>query len=131
VTDNKGADVVIDFVGQSHFNKNIDSMAVDGRMTIVSLLSGSTVDSVNLGPILFKRLHIEGTTLRSRSLEYQADLIKRFKSEVFSKITGEGGNGPILTYIFKVYSWSDSEIQSAHREMAENKNSGKIVVEVI
>jgi NADPH:quinone reductase-like Zn-dependent oxidoreductase len=40
VTDNKGADVVIDFVGQSHFNKNIDSMAVDGRMTIVSLLSG-------------------------------------------------------------------------------------------
>ena len=40
VTDNKGADVVIDFVGQSHFNKNIDSMAVDGRMTIVSVLSG-------------------------------------------------------------------------------------------
>ena len=40
VTGNKGADVVIDFVGQSHFNKNIDSMAVDGRMTIVSLLSG-------------------------------------------------------------------------------------------
>ena len=40
VTDNRGADVVIDFVGQSHFNKNIDSMAVDGRMTIVSLLSG-------------------------------------------------------------------------------------------
>ena len=40
VTDNKGVNVVIDFVGQSHFNKNIDSMAVDGRMTILSLLSG-------------------------------------------------------------------------------------------
>ena len=44
--------------------------------------SGSTVDSVNLGPILFKRLHIEGTTLRSRSLEYQADLIKRYMLEL-------------------------------------------------
>jgi hypothetical protein len=43
--------------------------------------SGSIVDSVNLGPILFKRLRIEGTTLRSRSLEYQADLIKRYMLE--------------------------------------------------
>jgi NADPH:quinone reductase-like Zn-dependent oxidoreductase len=40
VTDSKGADVVIDFVGRSHFNKNIDSMAVDGRMTLLSVLSG-------------------------------------------------------------------------------------------
>ena len=40
VTDNKGANVVIDFVGQSHFNKNINSMAVDGRMTLLSILSG-------------------------------------------------------------------------------------------
>jgi len=129
VTDNKGVDVVIDFVGQSHFNKNIDSLAVDGRMTIVSALSGNIVDSVNLGPILHKRLHIEGSTLRSRSLEYQADLIERFKLDVFSKITGEGGKGPIWTYIHTVYPWT--EIQSAHREMAENKNSGKIIVEVI
>ena len=40
-------------------------------------LSGPVVDSVNLAPILFKRLHIEGSTLRSRSLEYQAELIAR------------------------------------------------------
>jgi len=129
VTDNKGADVVIDFVGQSHFNKNIDSLAIDGRMTLLSALSGSIADSVNLGLILHKRLHIEGSTLRSRSLDYQADLIEKFKLDIFSKITGEGGNGPIRTYIHKVYSWK--EIQSAHQEMAENKNSGKIVVEVI
>ncbi|KAF8817144.1 quinone oxidoreductase putative [Phlegmacium glaucopus] len=128
-TDNKGANVVIDFVGQSHFNKNIDSLAVDGRMTILSALSGAIVDSVNLGPILYKRLHIEGSTLRSRSLEYQANLIERFNLTVFSKITGKDGNGPIWTYIHKVYPWT--EIQSAHQEMAENKNSGKIIAEVI
>jgi len=128
-TDNKGANVVIDFVGQSHFNKNIDSLAVDGRMTLLSVLSGGIVDSVNLGLILYKRLHIEGSTLRSRSPEYQADLIERFKLDVFSKITGEDGNGPIRTYIHKVYPWM--EIQSAHQEIAENKNSGKIIAEVI
>ena len=40
VTDNRGADVVIDFVGRTHFQKNVDAMAIDGRMTILSLLSG-------------------------------------------------------------------------------------------
>ena len=40
VTGGKGVDVVIDFVGQSHFNKNLDSLAVDGRMTMLALLSG-------------------------------------------------------------------------------------------
>ncbi|KAF8158489.1 hypothetical protein B0H34DRAFT_461532 [Crassisporium funariophilum] len=128
-TNNKGANVVIDFVGRTHFNKNIDAMALDGRMTILSLLSGAVVDNVNLGPILYKRLHIEGSTLRSRSLEYQADLIARFRREVFSKITGENGNGPVRTYIHKVYPWN--EIQSAHQEMAANKNSGKIIAEVV
>jgi len=129
VTDNKGANVVIDFVGQSHFHKNIDSLAVDGRMTMLATLSGAMVDSVNLGLILYKRLHIEGSTLRSRSLEYQANLIERFKLDVFSKITREDGDGPIRTYIHKVYPWT--EIQSAHQEMADDKNSGKIIAEVI
>jgi len=40
--------------------------------------SGAIVDSVNLAPVLYKRLHIEGSTLRSRSLEYQAYLIERY-----------------------------------------------------
>jgi NADPH:quinone reductase-like Zn-dependent oxidoreductase len=40
VTDNKGVDVIIDFVGKSHFNKNIESLAVDGRMTMLANLSG-------------------------------------------------------------------------------------------
>ena len=99
VTNNKGANVVIDVVGQSHFNKNIDSLAVDGRMTMLAVLSGMSItwtllrplisvsgavaDAVNLAPIIYKRLHIEGSTLRSRSLEYQANLIERYRFELF------------------------------------------------
>jgi len=40
VTGGNGADVIIDFVGQSHWNHNIDALAVDGRMTMLSFLSG-------------------------------------------------------------------------------------------
>jgi NADPH:quinone reductase-like Zn-dependent oxidoreductase len=40
VTEGKGADVIIDFVGKTHFQKNLDSLALDGRMTILALMSG-------------------------------------------------------------------------------------------
>ncbi|KAJ7083007.1 quinone oxidoreductase [Mycena epipterygia] len=134
VTNNKGVDVVIDFVGQSHFEKNLASLALDGRMTMLALLSGPTAASINLSSILYKRLRIQGSTLRSRTPSYQADLIARFEKEILLHITGEKGDGPIKTYIHKgspslsVYSWTD--IQAAHREMESNGNSGKIIAEV-
>ncbi|KAI0927495.1 hypothetical protein AcV5_008022 [Taiwanofungus camphoratus] len=129
VTGGKGVDVIIDFVGQSHWHKNIDALAVDGRMTMLGLLSGAEVASFNLGPILYKRLRIQGSTLRARSTDYQANLIARFKQDALDSITGSDGFGPLRTYIHKVYPWT--EIQEAHREMEANKNSGKIIAEVV
>ncbi|KAK0201543.1 quinone oxidoreductase putative [Desarmillaria ectypa] len=128
ITEGKGVDVVLDFVGQTHWNKNINSLAIDGRMTIFAFLSGFTVSSVDLRPILLKRLRIQGSTLRSRSLEYQAGLIARLRDQFLGNVTGGEGNGPIKTYIHKVYNWND--IQEAHREMEANKNIGKIIAEI-
>lgn len=128
-TEGRGVDVLIDFVGQSHWNKNVDSLALEGRMTMLAVLSGSEVPYANILPILYKRLHIQGSTLRSRTREYQADLIRRFRAEILDLITGREGKGPMKTYIHKVYQWT--EIQDAHREMEADKNSGKIVVEIV
>ena len=41
-TNGKGVDVLIDFVGQSHWTKNLASLAVDGRMTLLAVLSGES-----------------------------------------------------------------------------------------
>jgi len=98
-------------------------------MTLLAFLSGSEVSSTNIAPILSKRLRIQGSTLRSRTIEYQAILIERFKAEAIDKITGSEGKGPMKTYIHKVYPWT--KIQEAHREMEANKNSGKIIMEIV
>lgn len=42
ITGGHGVDVLIDFVGQTHWQKNINSLAVDGRMTMLALLSGKS-----------------------------------------------------------------------------------------
>ncbi|TCD65501.1 hypothetical protein EIP91_002549 [Steccherinum ochraceum] len=129
ITNGKGVDVVVDFVGTTHWHKNLDSLAVDGRMTMLALLSGNEVPKVDLRPILFKRLRIQGSTLRSRSAQYQAELIEsvppphlppclrqaaiprradswatlpRFQKELLQKFTGSDGNGELRLYIHKV-----------------------------
>jgi hypothetical protein len=40
-TGGKGVDLIIDMVGQGHFIRNLDALATDGRMTMLSLISGS------------------------------------------------------------------------------------------
>jgi threonine dehydrogenase-like Zn-dependent dehydrogenase len=46
ITNGHGVDVVIDFVGRTHFNKNLDTLATDGRMTMLALLSGKDIDAL-------------------------------------------------------------------------------------
>jgi NADPH:quinone reductase-like Zn-dependent oxidoreductase len=53
VTGGHGADVAIDFVGASHWDKNIAALAPDGRMVMLNFLSGRVLEKVHLGPLLF------------------------------------------------------------------------------
>jgi NADPH:quinone reductase-like Zn-dependent oxidoreductase len=97
-------------------------------MVMLSFLSGRELEKVDLGPLLFKRLRIQGTTLRACSVPYQADLFERFARDVVGKPTGVEGHGELKTYVHKLFPWT--EIRAAHEEMEGNKNSGKIIVEV-
>ncbi|KAJ7769102.1 quinone oxidoreductase [Mycena maculata] len=128
-TDGKGVEVIIDLVGQSHWAKNIASLALDGRMVLVGVVSGTIVQSVDLLALLARRLRILGSSLRSQTPAYQADLIDRFEKQSLDSITGDDGVGPIKISIHKIYPWT--EIQEAHREMEANKNSGKIIAEIV
>jgi len=131
VTDGKGVAVIVDYIGRDYFARNIDSLAMEGHMIILAHLSGDKIpEGVSLSSILYKRLCIQGSTLRTRSAEYQAELIARFKREVFEHFTKPGANGlpPLEIAIHKVYPWQ--QIKEAHDEMEGNKNSGKIIIEI-
>jgi NADPH:quinone reductase-like Zn-dependent oxidoreductase len=56
-TGGKGVDIVVDMVGQAHFTRNVDALAMDGRMIILSTISGSFSYSVT------SILSIHGTDL--------------------------------------------------------------------
>ncbi|KAK3177654.1 hypothetical protein K4F52_009559 [Lecanicillium sp. MT-2017a] len=119
-TGGKGVDFIVDFVGGSYFQKNLDVAARDARIVMLGTLGGPQVPEANIGPILFKRLRIEGSTLRSRDEDYQGKLRDRLEDYMPAFL-----NGSFKIVLDKTLPWE--QIQDAHRYMEDAKNSGKIV----
>lgn len=114
--------VIIDFVGSPYWNNNLDILALDGRLVYLSFLGGSRVETVNLSPILRKRLTILGSTLRNRSDRYKAELISGFQSDT----NGLFDNHKLKPIIDSVFDWED--VEKAHARMKNNQNAGKIIL---
>ncbi|SFF32700.1 NAD(P)H-quinone oxidoreductase [Thermoflexibacter ruber] len=124
LTHGQGVNVIIDFLAASYFQKNINSLSMDGRLVLLALLGGSEVSQVNLAKILMKRLQVIGSTLRSRSLDYQIRLTQEFwQFAAANFLTGKFK--PIIDSIFE---WE--KVQEAHRYMESNQNAGKIVLKI-
>ncbi|KAI9292831.1 NADPH:quinone reductase-like protein [Neoconidiobolus thromboides FSU 785] len=124
-TDNKGVDLIIDFIGANYWNQNMASLKLDGKMVMLGLMSGFKVPEADIGSLLRKRVTVEGSTLRSRTVEYQAslcDLIK--KDNIFKAVE----NGELKILVSKTFDWNS--IQDAHDYMEKAQNIGKIIVTI-
>ena len=124
ITEGKGVDVIIDFLAAPYFQKNINSLNFDGRMVMLALMGGWKVEELILANILRKRLHIMGSTLRARTIEYKIGLINDFSDYALKRFT----KGELQPVIDSIFDWSD--VADAHRLMESNKNSGKIILKV-
>jgi tumor protein p53-inducible protein 3 len=123
-TDGKGVDVIIDFISGPYFMQNLNSLAVDGRLIMLATLGGTKFGDADVRQILKKRLTIIGSTLRSRTRDYQIRLNEEFISFAFEKFE----KGILKPVIDKIFDWKD--VSEAHRYMEENKNTGKIVLKI-
>lgn len=124
LTNGSGVNVIIDFLAASYFQKNINSLSIDGRLVLLALLGGAEVSQMNLSKILMKRLQIIGSTLRSRSLDYQIRLTQEFWQFASTNFL-IGKFKPVIDSIFE---WDN--VQEAHRYMESNQNAGKIILKI-
>jgi putative PIG3 family NAD(P)H quinone oxidoreductase len=123
-TNSDGVDVIVDFIAGPYFKQNIECLRLDGRMVLLASLGGGKVDEFDLRKVLAKRLHIMGSTLRSRTRDYQVQLTQEMWT--FAKPFFESNK--IKPVIDTVFDWR--EVAEAHRYMEQNKNIGKIVLRV-
>jgi len=127
-TNEKGVNYIIDFIGQNYWKQNIDCIAVDGKMAILAAMSGAKLENANLSKILIKRIQITGSTLRSRSLEYQRELTKQFSEFALPLFDSDNPNKKLKPVIDSIFDWSLAEL--AHKHMKKNQNKGKIILSV-
>ncbi|QQK76532.1 NAD(P)H-quinone oxidoreductase [Salicibibacter cibarius] len=124
ITKGKGVNIIMDFIGASFWEYNLRSISMDGRWILVGSLGGRDVSKVNLGSFLQKRINFFGSTLRSRSLRYKIDLVRRFEKFIDGKFNNES-IVPVIDSVYKL-----EEVEEAHKRMEQNLNIGKIVLRV-
>jgi len=120
-TGGTGANVILDMVGGSYLQRNMDVAAPDGRIVSIAFLEGAKTD-VNLLPIMLKRLTLTGSTLRARPLEEKARLAEEVLAHVWPLIEG----GRFRPLIHKTFPLADAA--KAHALMESSDHIGKIVL---
>ncbi len=118
-----GVHLVLDFVGANFLKQNFKALRPKGTMVHIGAMGGMKAE-VNLGVLLSKRIRMQGTVLRARPIEEKIHLTRSFEQGALP-LFREGKLRPVLDRTFGA-----TEIAEAHRYMEQNKNIGKIVVDL-
>ena len=122
-TDGRGVDVIIDFVGEPYFARNLASLANGGRLIQVGILGGGGKVALELEHVLYRHLQIIGTVMKSRTPPEKHDMIKRFREHWLERFEGGGSLEPVVDSTFPL-----SRAADAHRRMESSENVGKIIL---
>ncbi|MEY3981832.1 MAG: hypothetical protein RLZZ281_701 [Pseudomonadota bacterium] len=122
-TQGKGVNVILDMVGGPYIEKNIKSLAVEGRLVQIAFLQGSRVD-MDWMPLMMKRLTFTGTTLRARPDHEKARLMRSLELTIWPELA-KGRLLPVIHSVFPLAQAGD-----AHDLMESSRHIGKIMLKV-
>jgi NADPH2:quinone reductase len=122
-TDNRGVDLVLDMVGGDYVARNLDVLAMDGRLVQIAFLKSSKVE-LDLMQVMRRRLTITGSTLRPRSPEEKGAIARELATHVWP-LFESGAIKPVIHAEFPLERAAD-----AHRMMEASEHVGKIVLAV-
>lgn len=122
-TGGHGMDVILDMVGGSYIERDIELAAVDGRIVFIAFLEGARAD-INFSKLMFKRLALSGSTLRSRTVEFKSQLMQDLYRHVWPLLEA----GKVKPQIYAGFPLEQAD--RAHQMMEEGRHIGKIVLTV-
>ncbi|MFJ2727620.1 NAD(P)H-quinone oxidoreductase [Streptomyces collinus] len=81
-TEGAGADVILDNMGAKYLDRNVQALAVNGRLAIIGM-QGGTKGELNIGTLLTKRAAVTATSLRARPLSEKAAIVAAVREHVW------------------------------------------------
>jgi NADPH2:quinone reductase len=121
VTGGRGVDVVLDMVGAPYLERNLASLATEGRLVQIAVQGGFKAE-LNLVTVMQKRLTVTGSTLRPRPVADKARIAEALRAQVWPRLD-RGEIRPVVHARFPL-----SEAAEAHRLMESSAHVGKIVL---
>ncbi len=123
LTGGRGVDVVLDMVAGDYVPKNLDVLAMDGRLVEIGTLGGPKAE-INIHAIMQRRLTVTGSTLRARPVAEKATIAAAVHANVWPLLES-GAVKPIVHATFPL-----REAAAAHRLMESSAHIGKIMLTV-
>ncbi|WP_241595451.1 NAD(P)H-quinone oxidoreductase [Rosenbergiella epipactidis] len=122
LTQDQGVDIILDIVGASYFNKNINLLKKDGRLVIIGFMGGNLVNNFDITNMMVKRITITGSTMRGRNLEEKRVIAEQLKEKVWPALE-KGHCKPIIYATYPL-----EEIAKAHECLDTGTHIGKVVI---
>lgn len=120
-TGGHGVDVILDNMGAKYLARNVDALAVGGRLVVIGLMGGRRAE-LDLGTLLSKRAAVIATTLRARPDSEKATIVAAVREHVWPLIE----SGVVRPVIHSRHPLE--EAAAAHREMEASTHLGKILL---
>ncbi len=121
ITQKKGVNVILDMVGGSYIEKNLRSLALEGRYCFIAFLEGGKAE-VDFRPLMMKRQTITGSTLRARPDAQKAKIAAELEAQVWPLLAA----GKVKLVIHETFALED--VVAAHRLMESSAHIGKIML---
>lgn len=120
-TSGRGVDVVLDIVGGDYLQRNIECLAMHGRLVQIGLLGGARAQ-IYLAPLMQRRLTLTGSTLRTRTIEEKGAIAHELEERVWPWFES-GRVAPIVDRVLPL-----EQAAEAHRLLEAGEIIGKIVL---
>ena len=116
-----GADVILDVVGAKYLDRNIDALALNGRLVIIGMQGGVQAE-LNIAKLMAKRGAVASTSLRARPLDEKAAVVASVREHVWP-LFESGAVKPVVDRILPL-----ADAAEAHRLMESSTHIGKILL---
>lgn len=116
-----GADVVLDNMGAAYLSRNVEVLAVGGRLVVIGL-QGGTRGELDLGALLAKRATVHATSLRARPPAEKAEIVAAVRAHVWPAVEA----GEVRPVVDRVLPLDDAA--QAHRVLESSVHVGKVVL---
>ncbi len=122
LTDGEGVNLILDMVGGDYIPRNVETLAIEGRLVQIAFQKPSKIEFDFL-PMMLRRLTITGSTLRPRTVDQKAAIGSALHRHVWPLLE----TGKVKPLIYKTFPLDHAA--DAHALMDSSKHIGKIMLD--